>query len=255
MPEVAQEIGRLADPRQVALDRPGIGRELLAQTNRHRVLEVGAPGLHDVVELPALGGERVAQATERRFQAGHQIQRAQPDRRRDHVVRGLRHVDVVVRMDGLVLPAFAAQQFVGAVREHLVAIHVVGRAGAGLIDVDHELVVVLAGQYLVGGGHDRVGQLRVEAAGFLVRQRRRLLDPHHRPHEFAQRLQPADREVLEGTLGLNAIIRIGRHVEWAEGILFGTSRGSHERNRRRRRVRIRPNETSVRKPRAGRARR
>ena len=58
-----------------------------------------------------------------------------------------------------VAAARAAEQLVGPVREHLVAVHVVAGAGAGLVHVDDELVAVLAGEHLVGGLHDRVGQL------------------------------------------------------------------------------------------------
>ena len=51
----------------------------------------------------------------------------------------------------------------GEVGEHLVGVHVRGGAGAGLEDVDRELVVVLAGGDRVAGGGDPLGQRRRRA--------------------------------------------------------------------------------------------
>ena len=67
-------------------------------------------------------------------------QARETDVRRDRVVRGLRHVDVIVRMHGRVRAARAAEDLVGAIREHLVHVHVVRRSGAGLIRIDDELI-------------------------------------------------------------------------------------------------------------------
>ena len=86
-----------------------------------------------------------------------------------------------------VLAALAAEQLVGAIREHFVRVHVVRRAGAGLIRIDDELIAMLAGEHFVGRLHDRVGELGVEAARLLVRQRRGLLDPDLRVDERVER--------------------------------------------------------------------
>ena len=59
--------------------------------------------------------------------------------------------------------ARAAEQLGGAVGQHLVHVHVVRRAGAGLIDVDDELIAQLPGEHLVGGPDDRVADLRGRA--------------------------------------------------------------------------------------------
>ena len=66
--EVAQVVGRFRHAPQRAVERAGVRRELLAEADGHRVLQVRAARLHDVVELAALLGERVAQALERRRQ-------------------------------------------------------------------------------------------------------------------------------------------------------------------------------------------
>src|SRR5258705_9732906 len=53
------------------------------------------------------------------------------------------------RSHRLVFAAFAAEQLVGAVREHFVAIHVMRRAGAGLIWVHHEVLAVPAREHFI----------------------------------------------------------------------------------------------------------
>src|SRR5258706_9721126 len=98
--------GQLVDGTVRAADRffhlPGVALELLAEADRRRVLEVRAAGLDNRPELAALGLERLAQLVESRDQlvvdghCGRQL-----DRARDHVVRRLTEVDVVVRMNDL----------------------------------------------------------------------------------------------------------------------------------------------------------
>ncbi len=69
--------------------------------------------------------------------------------RREHVVGRLSHVHVIVRVDAAVVALRRTEDFGGAVREHLVGVHVVRRAGARLVHVDDELVAELARQHLV----------------------------------------------------------------------------------------------------------
>jgi hypothetical protein len=67
-------------------------------------------------------------------------QQRQTRRRRKHVVGGLSHVDVIVGMDQPVFALRAAKNLGRAIGQHLVDVHVVRRAGAGLIHVHDELV-------------------------------------------------------------------------------------------------------------------
>jgi hypothetical protein len=92
-----------------------------------------------------------------------------------------------------------------AVRQHLVHVHVVGGAGAGLERVDDELVAVLAGEHLVGRPHDGVGEAGLETSRFLVRQRSRALDPDLRNDEGLEGPKSADGEIAARALGLNAV--------------------------------------------------
>ena len=140
-----------------------VAAELLPERHRHGVHQVGPSRLDDVDELDRLGRERVAEPVERRHEVVVSgLQRGEVDRRREHVVRALTEVDVVVRMG----PA------VGERADHLVGVHVRRRAGSGLEHVDRELGVVLAGGDRVAGGDDLCGQRGVEEAEFGVRRRR-----------------------------------------------------------------------------------
>src|SRR6185437_6652279 len=77
-------------------------------------------------------------------------------RGREDVVGRLRRVDVVVRVHR------TAEAARGERREHLVHVHVRGGPGPGLVDVDREVAVVRAGDDLVRGGRDGLGDVRVE---------------------------------------------------------------------------------------------
>ena len=70
------------------------------------------------------------------------------------VVRRLRHVDVVIRMNGFLAAHRAAGNLDGAIGDHLVDVHVGLRAAAGLPDAQREMIVELAGDHFVGGLHD-----------------------------------------------------------------------------------------------------
>ncbi len=95
------------------------------------------------------------------------VERGQMDGRREDVVRRLAHVHVVVGVDALA----------GQRGDHLVGVHVRRGAGAGLEDVDRELVVQLAAGDAVGGGSDPVGLVAVEQAEVGVHVGGGALDP------------------------------------------------------------------------------
>ena len=114
--------------------------------------------------------------------------------RREDVVRRLAHVDVVVRVHVL-----ARER-----RDHLVGVHVRRGAGAGLEDVDRELVVELAGRDPVAGGGDPLRLLRVEQPELGVDARRRGLDPPEPARDRRRDRLAGDREVVDRLRGLAA---------------------------------------------------
>ena len=104
------------------------------------------------------------------------------------------------------------------------------RAGAGLVDVDRELAVVLARGDLVGGGGDRVGDVAVEHAELCVGQGGGLLDAREGHDLGALEASAGDREVLDRTLRLRAVQGVHGNAHLAhrvvlDAVLFGC--GSH----------------------------
>ena len=121
------------------LDLARVAAELLAEPDRRRVLEVGPAGLDDRPELLGLGGERRVEPLEGRDQLLLDRHRGRElERRRDRVVRALAAVDVVVGVDLRPPPSRAAARW--ATTSFMFVL--VDVPGAGLVDVDRELVVV-----------------------------------------------------------------------------------------------------------------
>ena len=77
------------------------------------------------------------------------------DAGREHVVRRLAGVDVVVRVN------LRAENLACQVGQNLVHVHVRRCARAGLEDVDRELAVVVAGSYRIGCFRDGFGDFAV----------------------------------------------------------------------------------------------
>ena len=226
-----QALGRSRHTVAVAPHRLGVSAELLTEAHRHRVLQVRAARLDDAVELDGLGLERVGQSVERGQQFVEAPERAEANRGRDRVVRRLRHVDVVVR-PGDVLATLAAELLRREVGDHLVGVHVVRGAGAGLERVDHEHRVPLPVHHFLRRGDDRVDQLLrrvLLAVDLAVREQPeravdlggRALDRRHAPDERAPGPQARDREVEDGALGLNAVEGLGRDLDLAKRVFFG----------------------------------
>ena len=190
----------LADPAQGRLDpldaEPHLRRvaaELLPERDRHSVHQVGAPRLDHVGEQLRLCLEGRLQRAHRRQQvAADLVQRRQVNGGGEDVVRGLTHVHLVVG----VCPV------AGEVGQHLVGVHVRGGAGAGLEDVDRELVVVFAGGDRFARLGDPRGHGGVERPELRVRRRRGRLQPAE-PADHGNRDPLAGhREVVNGLGGL-----------------------------------------------------
>ncbi|MNQ75696.1 hypothetical protein D3C85_905000 [compost metagenome] len=179
--------------------------ELLAQGEGGGVLQVGAANLDDVIEGGGLAGERALE----RDQGRQQLARDGGDGRQVHgagedVVARLALVHLVVGVHQPRLPARAAEQLAGAVRQHLVEVHVGLGAGAGLPDHQRKLGVVLATQHLVGGGHDGLGLACGEQPLGVVDPGAGGLDAGEGVDELKRLALTRDVEVVQGALGLGA---------------------------------------------------
>ena len=97
-----------------------------------------APGLHDVSGLDCTALELALQFEHRRQQRllDQQIG-SDMDRRGDHVVAALAHIDVVVWMDRTA----SARKLGGAARDHLVRVHVGRGARPRLKNIDRKFRV------------------------------------------------------------------------------------------------------------------
>ena len=195
------------------LGRPAA--HLLAHAHRHGVHEVRASGLDHIVHGGGFGDDGVVQVLEAGDERLFRLQvRGYVDRRGNDIVRRLAHVDVVVRVH------LAAQGLCRQRGDDLVGVHIGAGAGAGLEDVDGEMLVVAAlgdgaGAVLDGLRHVGLHQAQVEvglgAGG---------LDQSQRPDEAAGESQPADGEVVDSALRLRRVQGLGRDVHLAEGVFF-----------------------------------
>ncbi len=104
--------------------------------------------------------------------------------------------------------------------QHLVHVHVRAGARPGLVGVDRELAVVVAGDELVGGDDDRVGDGSVDDAELFVDDRGGPLDAGE--GDDLRGLEPGsgDREVLDGALRLRSVQRGRGDAHLAHGVVL-----------------------------------
>ena len=92
------------------------------------------------------------------------------------IVRRLPHVDMVVRVNWFFAAFFAAQQFDGAVGNHLIHIHIGLCARARLPHHQRELVVPFACLNFLRHIHNGIGHCYIQLAHLQIHLCRRLLD-------------------------------------------------------------------------------
>ena len=137
------------------------------------------------------------------------------------VVGGLRHVDVVVGMNGLLAAHFAAGDFDGAVGDDFVDVHVGLRAAAGLPDAQREMIVELAGNDFVGGLGDELGFFVGEFAEILIDEGGGFFEDAEGANQFGRHGVFADGEMDQGAGGLRAVVAVGWDFHLAHAVGFG----------------------------------
>jgi hypothetical protein len=176
---------------------------------------VGAARLDDGLPLFGLALERLCEVVEGGDEIGDEcLGHCDVHRCREDIVRRLRRVNVVVRVN------LAAELLGRERRQNLVHVHVRAGARAGLVGVDRELGIVLARDDLVGGPGDRIGDLAVERAQILVREGRGLLDAGECGDVAGLETLAGDGEVLHGALRLRAVQRVDGDAHLAHGVVF-----------------------------------
>ena len=209
-------------PLDTVVDLRRIAAEFLAQGERRGVLHVGASDLQYVLERLSLVFQRLVKAGQRRIEPiGDLLGGGDMHGRGKGIVGGLAEIDVVVGVNRLLGAELAAQEFAGAVCDHLVEVHIGLGAGAGLPNHQGKMTVELAVHDLVCRRGDRLRQVLIEAAELEIGQRRSLLDERHGADQRLRHPLVADFEVLPRALGLRAPIAVGRDFDRPERVGFG----------------------------------
>ena len=140
---------RAASPRsrsRSCVELGDVAAELLAERERHRVLQVRAADLHDVGELlrPWPRARRAAPARSGRARCTISSAAAMCIAVGNVSFDDCDMFTSSFGWTGFLMPMLAAGQLDGAVGDHLVDVHVRLRAAAGLPDAEREVVVELA---------------------------------------------------------------------------------------------------------------
>ncbi len=213
------------DTPAAALDLCGIPGELLAQRQRDRVHQVGPPDLDDGREFAALVPEEAGQCLHDRQQVLRERRgRGDVHGRGERVVGGLRHIDVVIRVDRILAAEDAARQLYRPIGDHLVDVHIGVGAAAGLPDSQGKMVIEPAFDDLLGGLDDQIRFLLRQQARLLIDERGGLLQHSERHNNLVRHLLGADVEIPERARRLGPIVGIFGHFHFAQRILFGPER-------------------------------
>ena len=114
-----------------------------------------------------------------------------------------------------------AEMFIGAVGDDFVDIHICLGARTGLPDAEGEMRVERAGEDVIGGEGDGVGQMRGELPGLAMKECRGFLDEGERVDDGQAHSLLADCKVLPRAFGLCAPIAVGCDVDRSHAIGFG----------------------------------
>lgn len=150
------------DALNVALKLGDVARELLAQGEGGSILQVGTANLDQLLPLVHLDLQSIAQLLKRGQQGVLELDNgSNVHDGGERVVGGSGHVDMVVRVDGLLGAHLAAENLNGAVGDDLVGVHVGLGTGAGLPDDQREVIQQLTLGDLGGGLLDGLTDLGV----------------------------------------------------------------------------------------------
>ena len=151
----------LAQTHHVFLQHDSIRRKLLPQGHRHSILQLRATNLKNAFELLSLGFKAALQNLHR----GEQAVNARPQRNAHgggiHIIRALRSVHMVIRMQDVIAAFFKAKLFKRDIGNHLVGVHVGRRARTALDHIHHELLFVIASNQFIAGQDHSGGALAI----------------------------------------------------------------------------------------------
>lgn len=129
----------------IAVELGNITRKFLTEGKGRSILQVGTTNLDNVVESLNLGLESVTQALQRRKQSALELKDGgNVHNSGERIVGRSGHVDMVVRVNGLLATLLSSKNLNSAVRDDLVGVHVGLGAGTGLPDNEREVIEELA---------------------------------------------------------------------------------------------------------------
>ena len=181
---------------------------------------MGAAGLDDVPELSGLGIKGGLGALEGGDEIGLDFGKGREVHCcGDDVVGGLALVYVVVGMDDTGADV-ASHDLGGSVGDDLVGVHISRGAGAGLEDVEDEMVVKLAVDDFLGGLDDGVFLVGFQQAEAGVDLGGGELYQAEGSDEGTGEPQVTDGEVEDGPHGRSAVVGVGGDLHRAHGVFF-----------------------------------
>lgn len=218
------------DQLQAMVKHGGVAREFLAEGQRRGVLQVRTTIFDDVGKFFRLTVKRCLQLLEGReemffrFNHGHQMKSG-----RERVVRGLRHIDVIVRMHEVFFRDFSlvaevtVDDFGGAIGDHFVHVHIGLRARARLPNGEREVAAELTLKNVLTGLSDGLVATFIELTKGEVRRSASLLQVGESLGDFLRHLFNTDREVVVTTLRLSTPVLGVVDFHFAHGVFFDTN--------------------------------
>ncbi|KAH3670745.1 hypothetical protein OGAPHI_001261 [Ogataea philodendri] len=187
------------------------------------ILQVSSSNLDDVGKLLSLLVQRVSQGLHFRQQmVGDLGDGGNVHHCWESVVRRLRHVDMIVRMNGFFRAKSSAQNLNGSVTDHLVGVHVGLGSRTGLENNQWKMVNKLSIGNLSGSLFDCVSQFRVQHTKLLVDSGSGFLQDSKSMHNWSRHdlSWTSDLEVLQRSLGLGSPILVVSNLDVSKGILL-----------------------------------
>ena len=198
----------------------GVGVELLPEGHRDSVLQLCAAHLDGIavfVGLIAQGGDQSGEGSDKRLVHADD---GQADGGGIDVVGRLAAVGMVVGIAILIFAFLVPHDFKGAVGDHLVGIHVDRSSSTALHHIHGEVFVELAIDDLAAGLRDGAGNLVVDGAKSVIGLHGSQFHVGNSDDivGIVAHLLAGDMVVVEGALGLYAVVNISRHLELAQEV-------------------------------------
>ncbi|OQA53170.1 MAG: hypothetical protein BWY44_00307 [Candidatus Omnitrophica bacterium ADurb.Bin292] len=178
----------------------------LAKSHGRRILQMSSPRLYHIPKFPGFFQKGLFQGRRRLPEFRGNPERGEPERRGDHVVRGLSHVHVVMRMKKPVIAFFLSENFERAIGNDFVHVHVRGDPRPGLKDIGDKFLSEFSRDDLVAGPDDGPSLPRVKPPERHVRLGARLFDRREGPDKIAVEPLPRNRKVLNRANGFDTVI-------------------------------------------------